>query len=53
MATGKDDARTGGTGKAKVEVTQVDFKKSARFEGIATLEAYWHAVRGNRLVPPT
>ncbi|MEM6727601.1 MAG: PAS domain-containing protein [Pseudomonadota bacterium] len=33
------------------DVTVVDFKKTQRFEGIAALEAYWQAVRGDRIVP--
>ncbi|MEM8591993.1 MAG: PAS domain-containing protein [Pseudomonadota bacterium] len=32
-------------------VTMVDFTRAQRFDGIATLEAYWQSVRGNRLVP--
>ncbi len=33
------------------QVTMVDFTKSNRFDGIATLEAYWQSVRGTRMVP--
>ena len=28
-----------------------DLHKVGRFEGIAALEAYWQALRGNRMVP--